>query len=74
MHDPGWHARWRKGEMEQAARELERVGRSLAVVATFLADHGSEEDRGEVAELQRRGAALLARVQALATSAPDAPQ
>lgn len=50
---------------ERAAREMARVVQALAAVAAFLAAYGTEEDRMEVAELQRLCRVLTARVQAL---------
>lgn len=56
-----WRIRWRSNELAQVDREWRKIGDSLALIATFLADHGDDTTKAEVAALISRVAALRER-------------
>ncbi len=56
-----WRTRWQRGELAQVDREWRKIGDCLALIATFMADHGDDATNAEIAAFTGRAAALRER-------------
>ena len=58
-----WRERWRTNELAQVDREWARIASGLALIGTFMADHGDAALQGEIAALTDQAVALRERCQ-----------